>query len=84
MPAVPLFEHAKILHTLMGLGSAALADAVPYPGEATRTFRKRRLSTRKTKKQKTLLYCPGHAGVMENDRADRLAGTETITSGLRP
>ena len=27
--------------------------------------------------------CPGHAGVEENDRADRLAGKATITSGLR-
>ena len=28
------------------------------------------------------LYCPGHAGVKRNDRADRLAGKATLTSGL--
>ena len=27
-------------------------------------------------------YCPGHAGVKGNDRADRLAGKATLTSGL--
>jgi hypothetical protein len=29
------------------------------------------------------VYCPGHAGVKGNDRADRLAGKATITGGLR-
>ena len=28
------------------------------------------------------VYCPGHAGVTGNDRADRLAGKATLTSGL--
>ena len=28
------------------------------------------------------VYCPGHAGVKGNDRADRLADKATITSGL--
>ena len=28
------------------------------------------------------VYCPGHAGVKENVRADRLAGKATVTSGL--
>ena len=28
------------------------------------------------------MYCPGHAGVKGNDRADRLAGKATLTSGL--
>ena len=28
------------------------------------------------------VYCPGHAGVKGNDRADRLAGKTTLTSGL--
>ena len=28
------------------------------------------------------LYCPGHAGVKENDRADRLADKAAVTSGL--
>ena len=28
------------------------------------------------------VYCPGHAGMKGNDRADRLAGKATITSGL--
>ena len=29
------------------------------------------------------IYCPGHAGVSENERADRLASTADITSGLQ-
>ena len=28
------------------------------------------------------VYCPGHAGVKGNDRADRLAGKAALTSGL--
>ena len=28
------------------------------------------------------MYCPGHAGVKGNDRADRLAGKATLTIGL--
>jgi len=28
------------------------------------------------------VYCPGHTGVKGNDRADRLAGKATLTSGL--
>ena len=30
-----------------------------------------------------LVYCPGHAGIIGNDRADRLADKATITGGLR-
>ena len=29
------------------------------------------------------VYCPGHAGVKGNNRADRLADKATITGGLR-
>ena len=29
------------------------------------------------------IYCPGHAGVSGNERADRLASTADITSGLQ-
>ena len=28
------------------------------------------------------VYCPEHVGVKRNDRADRLAGKATLTSGL--
>ena len=35
----PSSGHSKILHTLIGKGSAALAAAVPYPGKATRISR---------------------------------------------
>ena len=28
------------------------------------------------------VYCPGHAGVKGNDRADTLAGKATVTNGL--
>ena len=34
---IPLFGHTKTLHTLVGMGSPALAAAVLYPGKATRT-----------------------------------------------
>ena len=30
-----LFAHTEILHTLIGMGSAALAAAAPFPGKAT-------------------------------------------------
>ena len=30
----------------------------------------------------TWMYCPGHAGVKGNERADRLAGSATMTTGL--
>ena len=32
--------NTKMLHIPIGVGSAALAAAVPYPGEATRISRK--------------------------------------------
>ena len=34
MAAIPLFGHMDILHTLVGVGGAALAAAVPCPGKA--------------------------------------------------
>ena len=36
----PLCGHAKTLHTLTGMGSAALGAAVLYPGKVTRISRK--------------------------------------------
>ena len=39
LPAIPLFEHTNIPHRLIGMGSVALAAAVPYPGKATRISR---------------------------------------------
>ena len=33
--AIPLFEHLKILHALIGMGSAAFVAAVLYPGKVT-------------------------------------------------
>ena len=35
LTAIPLLGHRKILHTLIGMGSAALAAAVPNSGKAT-------------------------------------------------
>ena len=32
---MPLLGHTEILHTLIGMGSAALEAAVAYPGKAT-------------------------------------------------
>ena len=34
LAAMPLLPHTKILHPLIGVGSAALAAAVPYPSKA--------------------------------------------------
>ena len=36
LAAIPLFGHTKILHTLIGMSSTALAAAVPYSGKGTR------------------------------------------------
>jgi len=33
--------------------------------------------------RKLWVYCPGHAGLKGNDRADRLAGKATLASSLR-
>ena len=46
LEAIPLFGHTKILHTPIGMGSAALAAAVPYPGKTSRIFRKGQISTK--------------------------------------
>ena len=35
MAAIPLLRQTEILQTLIGMGSAALAAAVSYPGKAT-------------------------------------------------
>ena len=35
LAAIPFFGHTKIPHTLTGMGSAALAAAVPYPSKVS-------------------------------------------------
>ena len=35
----PSFGHSKVVHTLIGMGRAALAAAVSYAGKATRISR---------------------------------------------
>ena len=45
----------NILHTPTGMGSAALAAAVPYPGKPTRAPRKGQRSTLKKKKKNVCL-----------------------------
>ena len=45
LEAIPLFGHTKILHTLVGMGSAALAAAAPYPGKTSRILREGQTST---------------------------------------
>ena len=48
LAAIPLSGHRKMQHTLVGMGSAALAAAVPCPGKATRISRKgQKKSTKK-------------------------------------
>ena len=51
LAAIPLSGHRKILHTLIGMGSAALAAAVPYPGKVNRISRKGQGSLKKKKKK---------------------------------
>ena len=38
LAVIPLFGHMKILHTPVGMSSAALAVAVPYLGKGTTNF----------------------------------------------
>ena len=45
LEAIPLFAHTKILYSLVGTGSAALAAPVPYPGMAARISHEGQLST---------------------------------------
>ena len=47
-----LHGHTKILHTLIGMDSAALAAAVPYSVKTTRISRKQQRSTQKTRRRK--------------------------------
>ena len=42
-----------------------------------------RLSVFSYKKRFLWIYCPGHAGVTGNERAERMASTADITSGLQ-
>ena len=47
LAVVPMFEHTKILYTLIGVGSAALiAAAMPNPGKSTRNSCKGQWSTK--------------------------------------
>ena len=52
LAAVPLFCHTKTLHTLVGMGSAALAAAVPYPGKATKISLNKEILKKKKYKKK--------------------------------
>ena len=52
---LPLFGSMKILHTLIGMGSAALAAAVPYPGKAV-PFPTRDKEVLKFKKYKQIFW----------------------------
>ena len=47
LAAIPLCGHTKILHTLVAMGSAALAAAVPYPCKVTRNSRKGQWNSKK-------------------------------------
>ena len=49
---MPLFGHTKILHTPIGMGSAALAAALLYHGKATRISRKGQSTKKKQEKKK--------------------------------
>ena len=55
LAAIPFFGHTKIPHTLTGMGSAALAAAVLYPGKATRISHK---GQRSTKRRRMMIMFP--------------------------
>ena len=70
---MPLFGHQKILHTLTGMGSAALAAAVPCLGKATKregggvedrqTETERQVQRdkyREEQEQEQIVYCTSH------------------------
>ena len=71
---------ARITHAVILTDSMNLLQKVesgmgcPYWHTAMHSFRLQRL---------LWIYCPGHAGVSGNERADRLASTADITSGLQ-
>ena len=44
---LPLLVYTNVLHTLVGMGSAALVAALPYPCKAIRISRKGKSSTKK-------------------------------------
>ena len=59
LTAIPLFEHTEILHTLIGMGSAALAAAVPDPGTLVRRHKfplKKELIVHSTSQHSTTLW----------------------------
>ena len=53
------------------------------PQISSNPFRARVVSTTVSLQRLLWIYCPGHAGVSGNERADRLASTADITSGLQ-
>ena len=71
----------KIPHTLTGLGSAALATAVPYPGKATGTGRDNEVLL-------SPALCSGHGDVLFPESSGSVAvvvvivgSTETVVLG---
>ena len=62
LAAVPLFGHTKILHTLIGVGSTALAAVVPYLGKVTQIFHKGQWSSQENSNSwlgnESVLNCP--------------------------
>ena len=64
--------HCVITHTVIRTDSMSLLQKVES-GMGCPDRLERRL----------WIYCPGHAGVSGNERADRLASTGEITSGLQ-
>ena len=53
---IPLLGHLNILHTLIGMGSAALAAAVPYPAKMTQIPHKGQWSHKNEEEKKAYRY----------------------------
>ena len=54
-----MFGHTEILHILIGMGSAALAAAVPYPGKAFEfPARDKEVLKKKKREKKSRVYSP--------------------------
>ena len=65
LAAIALFVHTKVLHALMGMGSAALAAAVLH--KATRISRKGQRSTEREKREKK-----GKTSICQDDKDSRI------------
>ena len=68
---MPSFEHLKTLHTLIGMGSAVLAAAVPYPRKVTQISCKDREVLKKMGEEKKLSLAGASGGICKKMQKTR-------------